>query len=100
MYYEEIFLKSHCFNLLPSPDATTNDISGNTNLKFKPFNLFQYQKGGNVHAFLKRFENSICRATNQEKSSTVINYLDAVCIKLVMAHLLNLQQTYQEGHAL
>ena len=54
---------------------------------FKPLNLLKFHKDGNVHTFLKLFDNSINGASDAKKETIAINFLDTTFIALVMPHL-------------
>ena len=54
---------------------------------FKPLNLPKFDCNGNVKTFVRLFENSMLGATDSEKSSSIINCLDAASVELVIPYL-------------
>ena len=54
---------------------------------FKPLNLPKFDRNGNLNNFVRIFENSMLGATDADKSSTIINCLDAASVELVIHYL-------------
>ena len=76
-------------------DATNSESSS----LFKPLSLPKFQKGGNMHTFLKIFDNSMHSATDKDKAIIVINCLDSNGIELVMPWLPANDWTYFKARA-
>ena len=84
-------------NLPSNFSNTQNLLRSDSNVNFKPLNLFDFDWKGNVHTFLQLFEHSMEGASDYEKASNVINCLDTASIDLVMPHLLSIKWTYLQA---
>ena len=80
------------FIMHPTPENTFFNLdnvfsdSHPTQPNNKPINLPKFDRNGNVHTFLRLFENSMSKASDADKATTVVNCLDTASIELVMPH--------------
>ena len=91
------------FIMHPTPENTFSNLdnvfsdSHPTQPNNKPINLPKFDRNGNVHTFLRLFENSMSKASNADKATTVVNCLDTASIELVMPHFTTNHWTFKEA---
>ena len=80
------------FIMHPTPENTFSNLdnvfsdSHPTQPNNKPINLPKFDINGNLHTFLRLFENSMSKASNADKAAFVVSWLDTASIELFMPH--------------